>query len=596
MHTLTIRACLSATILLATLAGSSPAAEELQPCKRLIEWTPASVTGFAQARKAGPRLRSLLQSARLKRILDSSLGKTYLASEDYGELLENLSKIEKATGRTPLDLFDDLFGRDLLLASRLTFTGGQEWLLLTRGKNKLALEAGRKALDAAIRANIGFPIQPEKSEHEGHLLEKLGDGSFTIIGDILAVSNSEKMLTEVLDLAYGRVEKSVSRSPVYSRAPADEDFLARATIKPGFIPGIGAGLGAKLDQPLASLLVSGLMGALRGCELLTISLDTSWSGIRLGLALQPDDRGLADKYSPFFPKTAPSEFEANIRKRGILGMVKLSRDFYKWWDTSEEFLNSRAAGSLASFSAALSMFMGGLNFQDEVLPAVGKTVSLVLANQPTGEDSPSPSPAIPGGALVLELEDAQKKGRSFIVGMNSLVGIINITRMQQDSNSPSMLVKPEKVGSVDCYRVDMGLPADPKKPGIEYNFSPTLAISGDRIIIGSTFDLVKMLVEESEKTKTPGATGVAAYASDLVYIHGGSVRKTLSSNLDFLAAQQVVEKGLSLAAARAELKVLDELLSYLGGLEFKSYRREDTVHLDLSLGLITSSTLVEPSE
>ncbi|MFP6737822.1 MAG: hypothetical protein VCD34_03670 [Planctomycetota bacterium] len=596
MPVLTIRPLLLAAALLHLPVGSTPTADELQQCTRLTEWTPASVTGFAQARKTGPRLRSFLASGKLKRLLDSQLGKVYLQSDGYLEMMGNLSRLEEATGRKPLDLFDDLFGKDALLASRLTFAGGQEWLLLTRGKNKSALEAGRKALDAAIKANIGFPIQTKKTEHEGHSIEQLGEAWFTFLGDILAVSNSEKMVEEVIDLAYGRTEKSASRSPVYSKAPADDDFLARATIKPGFIPGIGAGLAGKMDEPVTSLLLSGIMGALRGCELMTISLDSSWSGIDLDLVLHPDDRGIAQKYSPFFPQTVDSEFESNIRKRKILGMVNLSRDFYQWWESSEEFLNSKAAGSLAQLSAALSMFMGGLNFQDEVLPQVGKTVSLVFRNQETGEGKPSPSPSIPGGALILELKDAGKKGRSFIVGFNSLVGIINFTRMQQDSNAPSMLVRPEKVAGVDCYRVDMGLPADPAEPGIEYNFSPTLAISGNRIILGSTFDLVKMLVEESEKTKKAGDTAVAAYARDQVYIDGKSAHSVFGKNLDFLAAQQVVEKGVNLAAAKAELKIIDELLSYIRGLQFESYRRKDSVHMDLKLGLITDTTIVEPTE
>ena len=586
---------LAATLLIAPVAVAF-AIDPLQECSRLTDWTPASVTGFAQTRKAGARLRSFLDSGKLKRLLDSNLGKTYLQSDDYRGLLESLSSIEKATSRKPLDLFDDLLGADALLASRLTFTGGNEWLLLTRGKNKSALEAGRKALDAAIKANIGFPVQTKKTEYEGHSIEQLGEAWFTFLGDILAVSNSEKMVGEVIDLAYGRTEKSASKSPAYSKAPADDDFLARATIKPSFIPGIGAGIAGKVDEPAVSLLLGGIMGALRGCELMTISLDSNWSGVDLGLVLHPDDRGIAEKYSPFFPQTVDSEFESNIRKRKILGMVNLSRDFYQWWESSEEFLSSKAAGGLAQVSAALSMFMGGLNFQDEVLPAVGKTVSLVFRNQETGEGKPSPSPSIPGGALVLGLKDAEKKGRSFIVGFNSLVGIINFTRMQQDSNAPSMLVRPEKVAGVDCYRVDLGLPADPKEPGIEYNFSPTLAISGNRIILGSTFDLVKMLVEESEKSKTPSDTAVAAYARDRVYIDGKSARSVFGKNLDFLAAQQVVEKGVNLAAAKAGLKVIDELLSYIRGFEFESYRKKDSVHMDLKLGLITDTTIVEPAE
>lgn len=596
MFVFSTRPLLLAAVLAIPFSASSLPGDEVTECARLTDWAPASITGYAEARKAGPRLRRFLGSDRLKRLLGSNLGKTYLKTDGYLQLIENLSTIEKATGREPLDLFDDLLGKDVLLASRLSFAGGAEWLLLSRGKSEKALNSGRKALDDALESNIGFPVETKKSDHEGHSIEQLGEAWFTFLGDILAISNSEKLIEETVDLAYGRTEKSASRSPVFSKGASDEDFLARAHLRPGFLPGLGPALITKLDQPVASLLLSGIMGALRGCELMTLSLDTSWSGLDLGLVLHPDDRGIAEKYSPFFPQTAASKFESNIRKRGLLGMISLSRDFHKWWESSEEFLTSQATGSLAQFSAALSMFIGGLNFQDELLPQIGKTMSLVFRSQEVEKGKPSPSPAIPGGAIVLELKDAKKYGRPFIVAFNSLVGVINITRMQQDSNAPSMLVKPEKVAGVDCYKVDLGLPADAEKPGIEYNFSPSLAITGNRLILGSTFDIVKVLVEESEKIKAGGATAVNNYAKDQLYIDGKSARSIFSKNLEFLAAQQVVQKGVSLSAAKAELSFIGDLLSYIRGLEFESYRQKDAVRMDLHLGLITGNTIVEPAD
>ena len=596
MSSLSLRLLMLAATLLIAPASVAFAFDPLQECSRLTDWTPANVTGFVQTRKAGARLRSFLDSAKLKRILDSKAGKAYQQSDDYQEMMENLSGMEKATNRKPLDLFDDLLGTDALLASRLTFTGGNEWLLLTRGKNKSALEAGRKALDTAAEANFGFPIQTETTEHEGHTIEKFGDTQFAFLDDILAVSNSKKMLEDVIDLASGRTEKSVSRSPVYSRAPADDEFLARATIKPGFIPGIGAGLAAKLDDPVTSLLLSGLMGALRDCELVTLSLDGSWSGIDLGLVLHPDDRGIAGKYSPFFPKTAPGKYESSIRMRKMLSIATLSRDLGQWWESSEQFLSAEAKSTLARVSAAVSLFMGGLDFQEEILPKFGKTGSLVLGNQEPVEGNPTPSPAIPGGALVLDLEDSSKDGKTFIVGFKSVVGIFNLARMQQEPKAPRLLIKSEKVAGVDCYRVDLGLPAKPENPGIEYNFSPTLAISGNRIIIGSTFSLVSLLVEESEKSKGPGATGVERYARDLLFIDGQATRSALRANLDFLSAQQATEKSIGLAEAKAELETIDELLSYIRGFEFQGYRRGDAVHMKFNLGLITDTTIVNPAE
>ncbi|MEC8934877.1 MAG: hypothetical protein VX958_05385, partial [Planctomycetota bacterium] len=446
-----LRSLILFVISLVLLQGSLKS-EELQKCGKLASWTPASVIGYAEAKNLGPRLRDLLDSPQLKRLLDSSLGKAYLQGEDYSELIENLGKIEKATGRDPLDLFDDLLGKEFLLGSRLSFAGGQETLLLARAGSPEALAKGRKAFALAFEASTGFPFETRKLDHEEHAFEQIGDLWFSELGGILAATNSKKLLEETIDLAYGRTEKSAGNSPFFSQLSDKDDFLIRASIRPTFIPGLAGEFGRKLDNPVQSLLLSGFSGALRNCKLLSATIDGSWSGIDLGIALHADDRGFDEKYAPFFPKTPQSEFQPNIHKRGLLGSIRLSRDIYGWWENSGAFLEPQAAGSLAQFSAALSMFFGGLNFQDEVLPQLGETISLVFKNPLKQEGESSPSPLIPGGALIIELKDAKKFGRPFIVAFNSLVSILNITRMQQDSNAPSMLVRPEKVGKVDCYR------------------------------------------------------------------------------------------------------------------------------------------------
>ena len=169
----TLRPALLAFIAIALFQGSLQA-DELQSCDKLTSWPPASVIGYAEAKNLGPRLRNLLDSPQLKRLLDSNLGKAYLQGEDYSGRIENLGKIEKATGRDPLDLFDDLIGKEFLLGSRLSFAGGPEPLLLARAGNPNAIAKGRKAFALAFESLTGFPFETRKLDHEGHAFEQIG--------------------------------------------------------------------------------------------------------------------------------------------------------------------------------------------------------------------------------------------------------------------------------------------------------------------------------------------------------------------------------------------------------------------------------------
>ncbi|MGH9360303.1 MAG: hypothetical protein ACRD2T_00190, partial [Thermoanaerobaculia bacterium] len=325
----------------------------------------------------------------------------------------------------------------------------------------------------------------------------------------------------------------------------------------------------KAGNPLGSLLLSGLQGALEKSELLSGALRVRDGGVDLELSSALAQGGLAEKYRSFFPEVAEDGLAARLEKRGLLALVQFHRSLAQWWEKREDLMATRSAGDLLNLSQVMSIIFQGRNFQDEVLPEFGPTITLVAKNQEYKGLPGKPAPAIPGFAAVFELKSAQEFGTSLITAFQTLVGIINADRAQKKKEmGMAMLLRTEKVGEVDVHTVSLNLPKNVKL-GIEHNFTPSLAVVGSRVVLSSSQELARVLVEEISALAAPAAAA-AARRADRVAVDAEGVRAILEQNREILVAQSMLSKGKGKEAAEGEIAAVFEALKRLRGLQLQS--------------------------
>ena len=79
-----------------------------------------------------------------------------------------------------------------------------------------------------------------------------------------------------------------------------------------------------------------------------------------------------------------------------------------------------------------------------------------------------------------------KFGKTVVAAFYSLIAIINLDQAQKKKKGGmAMIPKPEKVGDVDLHTVSLNLPETGGKPGIGYNFTPSMAVVGSQVILSS---------------------------------------------------------------------------------------------------------------
>ena len=553
----------------------------------LRSWLPEECVAFLEARDLGTHIEKLLASDLMRDLQQTAIGKIILQDDKLVELQKQVGWFRDATEREPLDVLSDLFGREVAVGLRLNLFV-PEVVVLSRTAGEAELRKARSAIEKAFEAHEGYVPATDETMIAGHRAERIDKVFVVSLGPVLALSNSEKMLGDVIRLSEGKGGQSLEDSEHFkkvAKAFGGRQALALG-VRPEFIPNFK--IPKRVENGLASLLFSGYLGSLEASDVLAVRLTPGADSLTLSVESSDGDEGLGSKYRAFFPAVEQSALSRALRKRGVLGFAEIHRDLADWWEHIEDLVDTKGQGEMTQFAQTASLFFGGDNFQDEILPKFGKRISLVGRNLSYEGLEAQPKPAIPGAALIFELADADKFGRTLEAAFNTVVGIVNIERMQKKRGTAPMLARAVRAGSTDFMTVEMGLSAeDASKPGVEHNFSPSLAVVSGRVVLASNIELARILIEELEKlggeTASKSGSKPASSARDRLLLDARQAETILRSNLEFFAAQQMVEKGVTLDEARAEIEAIYELLPFVRDLRLQSWRKAEQSHVELRL-------------
>jgi hypothetical protein len=583
------------TLRLAALMGfavlslpSSPRAEENAPAG-LAAWMPGDVIAFAQLRDAGKTARELMGSELRKRVEATAVFRFLKEEPNARKLFKGLDEFRQAAGRSALDVAEDLLGVEALAGVRLGFPPAV--MVIARSRSAEALKAGVESLRELARRHAGGNAPSfGRLEREGVVIESIDSKvAFALVDEHLFISNSLSAVEEMLALSKGKGGSPLAASSAFAGAfagPASPAPLFRAAALPRFVPGFR--IPERADNPLASLLFSGWMEVLRSSDLITARLDRAERGLRLAFESRAAEGKQGAKLSStFYPESSGAADLTALETRGVLGYVHINRDFGQWWNQKDAYLDADAGEQLLQANNVLTVFFGGTSFEDEVLPELAPGFTLVARNLSYAGLAARPRPQIPGFAGIFRLKHPEKLGQKFISAFQSLITIINFDRAQKGQGA-AFTLNLEKVGEVNFFTAELNLPPESKaKPGgIETNFSPCLAVVGPRVVLASSKEFGKQLVEELGSAAASGASGAAASgaAVDSFRIQASTAKQLLVANLEFLADKMVLDEGISAEEAKGRLTAIAELVDLLEGLSIQTRHSKGVTALDVELG------------
>jgi len=199
--------------------------------------------------------------------------------------------------------------------------------------------------------------------------------------------------------------------------------------------------------------------------------------------------------------------------------------------------------------ATMTTLIGGLDFSDQFLPQLMPDLQFLSANHGFDKDK-SPSP------VVFRLKDAEKFGPR--LDSASLMGLTFLNAAAAEQKGPQLLIQADQYNghkiTYGRYAMNESAAAtQAAKADIRYNFSPAMARVDDHVIVSSTYEFARDIMDVLAKPSQTAGTK----ARDEWYVYADELFRILHSNRETFVAQQMLEKDLEKAQAE---RMIDALL------------------------------------
>jgi hypothetical protein len=330
------------------------------------------------------------------------------------------------------------------------------------------------------------------------------------------------------------------------------------------------------DNIVAEFLFGGLVGNLKHTPYAAVGFQLSNEAIRLQAASAFDPENIEPRQY-FFGDDGKATAPAVVSLPNTLQRGSLYRDMSQMWLLSPDLMTDKANEELAQADTTLTTLFSGRDFGEDILGALKPGISWIVVSQSFSDKNPLPAIKLPAFAIEVQMIDAETTTREFKRVFQSFIGFLNIVSAMNGQPQLDLdFLKEDDVSGVIASFVPPMDKQDWKKAPIQYNFSPSLAFTGNRMVLASTTELATAMC----KAKPQQPNLVQQGDNGLMHFEVAPIRSVLEQNRQQLVAQNMLEKGHGMEAAEAEIGILFKILSMFQ--EATVQLRTDDDHLQLS--------------
>ena len=335
----------------------------------------------------------------------------------------------------------------------------------------------------------------------------------------------------------------------------------------------------KLDNPAASLLFGGLYELANHSPFFgsTIDLDSQRFVFTHSVAGKPESIG--DKYASLFAAADKPDAGALPNVPGLIGGLILHRDFAGWYKRREELLDAKVLPEFDKFEAGLANVLPGKDYGTDILPSLGRNLTLVAAPQDYSHLNGKPGLQLPGFALVWDLAKLEEAEQTLNLLFQTVATISNLNAAQQ-GRQPWVLSS-ESYKDVQIQFGKYGQKPKGDRLPIVYNFMPAAARVSDKFVMASSVDLCKRLVDVYLAPTTTTATAKPTRNDFLFELTGESLANVLEANRSLIEARSVAQEGKTSDQAQTDVTTLLQLVRGVRTLRLTSGAEADGYRVQL---------------
>jgi hypothetical protein len=249
------------------------------------------------------------------------------------------------------------------------------------------------------------------------------------------------------------------------------------------------------------------------------------------------------------------------------GLASLStyRNLSELWLRAGDLFDQKVNDQLAQADNTLTTLFSGRDFGTDILGALEPQLQIVSASQ-SFPNALKPSIRLPSFALIGKLKEPESMQRDLKRIFQSFVGFLNVAGAME--GQPQLDLESEIVGDAKIYWAEYVVDKDRKYENglpVQFNFSPSVAFLGDRVVVSSTSALARQLISEmANPSSNHEPSLMSPQLNTSMELDLAMIRDVLLDNRDQLITQNMLEKGHSKKEAQGEVDVLLGLMQLLG--------------------------------
>jgi hypothetical protein len=533
---------------------------------------PASTLVYLKLEPIG----SLLSHPLRTRIQSDETVQALWKSEPLKELRGGIAVSELVLGAKIETLARDLtkFGAHLCINDQ------GEMVLLARTRSERWLKDYVQKIVTLARgdSNKNKPGKVSETTYRGIRGYEVNKLIVAQLDDWLLVANKPEIAKATVDQMLDKNKKSLDASPFYQRAKEfaerfdsnSEGSIATVYLDMDNIRKAKAGWAKKIfsNKPrefVAELLFGGLLATLDQSPMTIGRLALNESGANMEF--------LSPSQPEWFAETR--EFYVGPNSKGVAerawkihqGLASLStyRNLSELWLRAGDLFDQKVNDQLAQADNTLTTLFSGRDFGTDILGALEPQLQIVSASQ-SFPNALKPSIRLPSFALIGKLKEPESMQRDLKRIFQSFVGFLNVAGAME--GQPQLDLESEIVGDAKIYWAEYVVDKDRKYENglpVQFNFSPSVAFLGDRVVVSSTSALARQLISEmANPSSNHEPSLMSPQLNTSMELDLAMIRDVLLDNRDQLITQNMLEKGHSKKEAQGEVDVLLGLMQLLG--------------------------------
>ena len=561
-----------------------------QTLPQAIQWIPQDAIIVLEISKPKALLELFTNDQTLATIKELPFYKQQLTQPKFQEFQNIIKYIETTLGTDWRTALSKLTGAGITLAvypedTVILIIDTEDKQILERF-HEFFLNVARSEAEKKGQYNI-----VKSKEYDG-LTAWTFDGKeeHTIIGKRFILTNKSKNLKNILQYRSQMNKASLATNLTYQTAKRTVKPDSIATVFVNLKPLMGLPQLAQVfkqqnNNPLAALAFAGILEATRNSNWLALGLNIEDKTLVFQASVDGKTITQSSPAAFALPKTKNEGPLPNLSVPRRIAALSIYRDLHQFYSAKDELFPERTSG-LIFFENMMGIFFSGRDLTEEVLAETNPEIRFVVAEQKYDPAKGIPQIKLPTFAAILRLRNPEKFNEVAEEAWQKALGLINFTRGQQAMQG--LIIDRPVHNGITYSMAYFSTSGIDNKNNLEqrFNIRPALAMPGEYLVLSSTDDLARDLIDTLNQETQQDVKPIAKTHS-IVEIDTEQLASILKSNRDTLVRNDMVKKGSTQEKAESNIDVLITLIKLIKHvkLDLGTHDNLTQAHLNIKLNL-----------